>query len=496
MSPDAGAYFSDCSVEKTTSHFGRSVPKGREVEKSIKKQISRLAYGSLEMTVGIVLYKAFSRFLRAIRKESCMDYFNYRNGGLFAEQVAVEKIAAEVGTPVYIYSKATFLEHLRRIQQAYRELDAMICYSVKACGNINILKFLAEAGSGFDIVSGGELYRVLQAGGDPSKIVYAGVGKTDAEIIEALNADIAYFNIESEAELENLIRLAKQEGKNPRAALRVNPDIEYKTHAYLATGKKETKFGVDIERAIKVFADFGKNGAVNLYAIHVHLGTGGKKIDPYVEAVRKILPLIDQLRHRGHTIEALDLGGGYGADYESDTVPSAADYAAGVLPLLKNRNLKLILEPGKSIAANAAILLTRVLYTKQGGSKKFVIVDAGMNDLIRPALYDAFHFIWPAKAEQRFVPPRRSKDLQLAGSEVVDVVGPICESTDFFAKDRPLPPVKRGDLLSIFTAGAYGFSMSSNYNARPRPAEVLVDGDKFSIIRKRETYEDLIAPER
>ena len=435
-----------------------------------------------------------------------MDYFNYKDSNLFAEQVAVEKIAAEVGTPVYIYSKATFLEHLRRIQQAYRELDATICYSVKACGNINILKLLAEAGSGFDIVSGGELYRVLQAGGDPSKIVYAGVGKTDAEIIEALNADIAYFNVESEDELENLIHLVKQEKgkirnpkpeiKNPRAALRVNPDIEYKTHAYLTTGKKETKFGVDIERALKVFADFGKNGAVNLCAIHVHLGTGGKKIDPYVEAVRKILPLIDQLRRRGHTIETLDLGGGYGADYESDTVPSAADYAAGILPLLKNRNLKLILEPGKSIAANTAILLTRVLYTKRGGSKKFVIVDAGMNDLIRPALYDAFHFIWPAKVEQRFVPPRRSRDLQLAGDEVVDVVGPICESADFFAKDRPLPPVKRGDLISIFTAGAYGFSMASNYNAHPRPAEILVDGDKFSIIRKRETYEDLIAPER
>ena len=435
-----------------------------------------------------------------------MDYFNYKDSNLFAEQVAVEKIAAEVGTPVYIYSKATFLEHLRRIQQAYRELDATICYSVKACGNINILKLLAEAGSGFDIVSGGELYRVLQAGGDPSKIVYAGVGKTDAEIIEALNADIAYFNVESEDELENLIHLVKQEKgkirnpkpeiKNPRAALRVNPDIEYKTHAYLTTGKKETKFGVDIERALKVFADFGKNGAVNLCAIHVHLGTGGKKIDPYVEAVRKILPLIDQLRRRGHTIETLDLGGGYGADYESDTVPSAADYAAGILPLLKNRNLKLILEPGKSIAANTAILLTRVLYTKRGGSKKFVIVDAGMNDLIRPALYDAFHFIWPVKVEQRFVPPRRSRDLQLAGTEVVDVVGPICESADFFAKDRPLPPVKRGDLISIFTAGAYGFSMSSNYDARPRAAEVLVDSDKFSVIRKRESYEDLIAPER
>jgi len=428
-----------------------------------------------------------------------MDYFNYKRGKLVAEKVAVEKIAAQVGTPVYVYSKATFLEHLRRIQRAFRSLDATICYSVKACGNVNILKFLAKAGSGFDIVSGGELYRVLQAGGDPAKIVFAGVGKTDSEIIEALNAGIAYFNIESEAELENLIHLAKQQrGKSeiPRAALRVNPDIEYKTHGYLATGKKETKFGVDIERAFKVFADFGKNSVVNLCAIHVHLGTGGKKIDPYVKAVKKVLPLIERLRRQGYTIEALDLGGGYGADYESDTVPSAADYAAEIVPLLENKNLKLILEPGKSIAANAGILLTRVLYTKQGGRKKFVIVDAAMNDLIRPALYDAFHFIWPAKVASKLIPRKRSKDLHLSGTEVVDVVGPVCESADFFAKERRLPPVKHGDLISIFTAGAYSFSMSSNYNARPRAAEVLVAGDKFSVIRKRESYEDLIAPER
>jgi len=425
-----------------------------------------------------------------------MDYFNYRNGKLCAEDVDVERIAAEVGTPVYIYSRATFKEHLRRIQDAYGELDTTICYSVKACGNINILKFLAGLGSGFDIVSGGELYRVLQAGGDPSKIVYAGVGKTDTEIVEALNAGIAYFNIESEAELENLIRLAKQHGKKTKAALRVNPDVDYKTHAFLTTGKKETKFGVDIERALRVFADYGDNPSVKLCAIHVHLGTGGKKIDPYVEAVEKILPLVDQLRSKGHTIEALDLGGGYGADYESETVPSAAEYAAGIVPLLKDKDLKLILEPGKSICANAGILLTRVLYTKQSGTKKFVIVDAAMNDLIRPSLYDAFHFIWPAKVQDELVPQQRNKNLKLAGTEVVDVVGPICESADFFAKDRALPPVNRGDLLCVFTAGAYGFAMSSNYNARGRAPEILVDGSKFSIVRKRESYEDLTALER
>jgi diaminopimelate decarboxylase len=428
-----------------------------------------------------------------------MDNFNYSNGKLFAENVDIETIAAEVGTPAYIYSKATFLDHLRKIQNAYSDLDTTICYSVKACGNINVLKFMAQAGSGFDIVSGGELFRVRQAGGDPSKVVYAGVGKTDKEIVEALKAGIEYFNIESEQELENLIRLTKENSssipKQPKAALRVNPDIEYKTHKFITTGVKETKFGVDIERALQVFADYGSNDAVNLCAVHVHLGSGGKTIDPYVNAVKKILPVIDELRKRGHTVEALDLGGGYGADYESDTVPSAADYGAGIVPLLKDKNLKFILEPGKSICANAGILLTRVLFTKQGGSKKFVIVDAGMNDLIRPALYDAFHFMWPAQVEPALVPPQRSQDLQLDDTEVVDIVGPICESGDFFAQDRSLPPLERGDLLAIFTTGAYGYTMSCNYNARPLAPEVLVDDSNFEIIRKRQTYQDLIAGE-
>jgi diaminopimelate decarboxylase len=355
---------------------------------------------------------------------------------------------------------------------------------------------MADAGSGFDIASGGELYRVLQAGGEPSKIVYAGVGKTDKEIIEALNAGIGYFNIESEAEMENLIRLATQQKKHPKAALRVNPDVDPKTHTYTTTGKKETKFGVDIERARKVFADYGKNKAVKLCAIHIHLGSAGKTVEPYAEAIEKALALIDQLRSDGFTIEAVDMGGGYGADYTTGTSPAAADYAAAIVPLLAGKNLKLILEPGASIAANTAILVTQVLYLKSSGSKKFVIVDAGMNDLIRPPLYNAFHFIWPTKVDKKFVPPCRDRNLQLADTEVVDVVGPICEGADFFAQDRALPPVKRGDFISIFTAGAYGFTMSSNYNARPRPAEVLVDGSKFSIIRKRETYEDLTSLER
>jgi len=425
-----------------------------------------------------------------------MDSFNYRQGKLFAEDVPVETIAERVGTPVYIYSKATFLEHLQKMRQAFSGLDTTVCFSIKACSNINILKFIAQAGFGFDIVSGGELYRAMQAGADPAKIVYAGVGKTDREIIEALDTNIGYFNIESEAELENLTLLAKQHGKTPKAALRVNPDVDPKTHTYTTTGVKETKFGVDIERAERVFEQFGKNPAVRLCALHIHLGSAGHTVGPYVEALQKTLVLVDKLRSKGFTIEAIDTGGGYGADYVTAQSPTAEDYASAIVPLLKGKGLKLILEPGASIAANAAILLTRTLYCKTGGSKKFVIVDAGMNDLIRPPLYNAFHFIWPAQVDNKFVPPMRDKELKIPGVETVDIVGPICEGVDFFAKDRSLPPVKRGDLLSIFTAGAYGFTMTSNYNARGRAAEVLVDGKNFEIIRKRESYEDLIALEK
>jgi len=425
-----------------------------------------------------------------------MDSFNYKNGRLFAEDVDIENIAASVGTPVYIYSKATILDHYEKIKTAFAALDTTICYSIKAAGNINILKIFAGLNSGFDIVSGGELSRAQQVDADMKKVVFAGVGKTDEEIIASLKAGIGYFNIESEAEFENLVKLAKQAGVQTKAALRVNPDVDPKTHKYITTGKKETKFGVDIERALKFFEQYGKNDYVRLCAIHVHLGSGGRTIDPYRLATEKVLPLIDTLRGKGFKIEMLDLGGGYGADYQTDTVPSAADYAKGIVPLLKGKDLKLVLEPGKSIMANAGILLTKVLYLKQGGNKKFVIVDAGMNDLIRPSLYEAFHFIWPAKVEDRFSYVKRTEKLDIKGLEFADIVGPICEATDFFDKDRAIPPVNRGDLLAVFTAGAYGFTMASNYNARPLPAEVLVDGKNFKTIRKRQSYEDMIALEK
>ena len=290
--------------------------------------------------------------------------------------------------------------------------------------------------------------------------------------------------------------MAKKTGQTTKAALRVNPDVDPKTHRYTTTGKKESKFGVDLERARDIFTKYGKNDSVRLCAIHVHLGSAGKTVQPYAEAMQKTLTLIERLRGDGFTIEALDIGGGYGADYETDTAPSAADYASAIIPLARDKNLKLILEPGASIAANSAILLTKVLYLKTGGEKKFVIADAGMNDFIRPPLYGAFHFIWPAAVEERFVPAKRQKELKIDGLELVDVVGPICEGADFFAQDRAIPPLKRGDLISIFTAGAYGYTMSSNYNARPLAAEVLVDGDKFTIIRKRQSYEDLVELEK
>ncbi|MDX2509413.1 MAG: diaminopimelate decarboxylase [Desulfobacterales bacterium] len=425
-----------------------------------------------------------------------MDSFSYKNGRLFAESVDVEAIANQVGTPVYIYSKATFLDHLKKNQTAYADIDTTICYSIKACGNIHILKILAAAGSGFDIVSGGELYRAQQAGADMSKIVFAGVGKTDTEIIEALDAGIGYFNIESEAELENLIKLCKANGKTTKAALRVNPDINYDAHKHTTTGVKETKFGIDIERTLKIYDKYAGNGVVEMSVIHVHLGSGGKTVDPYVNYVKKVLPLVEELRGKGYTIDKLDLGGGYGADYETATVPSAADYAERIVPLLKAANLKLILEPGKSIIANAGIMLTRTVFKKSGGEKNFVIVDAGMNDLIRPCLYEAFHFIWPTKVGENFIPEKRVNGLEMDNTEVVDVVGPICEATDYFAKNRAMPTVEQGDLLAVFSVGAYGFTMASNYNARPMCAEVLVDGDQFRIIRKRQTYKDLIELEK
>jgi diaminopimelate decarboxylase len=426
-----------------------------------------------------------------------MDFFNYKNGELYCEGVAAEKIAREVGTPAFIYSKATLLHHYRQFADAFAPVNATICYSIKSCGNINLCKVLADEGCGFDVTSGGELFRALLAGGDPNKIIYAGVGKTDQEIVEALNAGIAAFNIESEAEIENIDRVAGLAGKKAIGALRINPDVDPKTHIKTTTGKKETKFGVDIERAERVFEQYRDLKNLRIGGLHLHIGSPVYEVRPYIEAVTKANELIDRLTARGHKIECLDLGGGYAVNYRKpDQALPVTEHARALLPLIQGKSYRVALEPGRYISGNAGIMLTRVLYRKTGGQKRFVIVDAGMNDLIRPTLYDAFHFIWPATPGPRNVPASRDADMIPSDGETVDVVGPICESGDFLAQDRPLPPTKRGDLLAVFTTGAYGFAMSSNYNNRPRAPEVLVNGETYRVIRRRETYEDLVAAER
>ena len=426
-----------------------------------------------------------------------MDFFTYKNGELFCEDVPAERIAREVGTPAYVYSKATLLHHYRQVAEAFKPVNATICYSIKSCGNINLCKVLAKEGCGFDVTSGGELFRAMQAGGDPKKIIYAGVGKTDDEIREAINAGIAAFNIESEAEIENIDRIAGEMGKQAIGAIRVNPDVDPKTHAKTTTGKKETKFGVDIERCERVFEQYRNLKNLRIGGIHIHIGSPVYEIQPYVDAVKKVTALIDRLTERGHKIEWLDLGGGFAVNYKKpDQALPVTEHAKALMPLLQGKPYKIALEPGRYIVGNAGVLLTRVLYRKTGGSKQFIIVDAGMNDLIRPTLYESFHFIWPTKPDPKNVLATRDEERAPVDGETVDVVGPICESGDYLAKDRPLPRTKRGDLLCVFTAGAYGFAMSSNYNNRPRVPEVLVDGSNYKLIRRRETYEDLVAAER
>jgi len=426
-----------------------------------------------------------------------MDCFRYRDGELFCEDVPVAAIAEDLGTPVYIYSAATLLEHYRRMAESFAELKPTICFSIKSLANLSILRLLADAGSGFDVVSGGELARAMAVGADPKKLVFAGVGKTDKEINEAVEAGIGLFNVESEAEFENISRLAAAAGKTVRCALRLNPDVyDPKTHTYTATGKKESKFGVDIDRAAEFFRAYGRDEHARLDAIHLHIGSPIYSAEPYVKAITKTLDLMDRLAGEGFTVRTLDIGGGFAADYVAGASPAAADYAAEIVPLLRGRGLEVILEPGRQIAANSGLLLTRVQYVKRGGQKNFLIVDAAMTDLVRPAMYGSEHFVWPARLAAGAAEPERNVSLSAPGGQKVDVVGGVCESTDFLAKDRTLPAMARGDLLAVFSAGAYGFTMSSQYNSRPRAAEVLVEGGKYRVVRPRETYEDLFASER
>jgi diaminopimelate decarboxylase len=452
-----------------------------------------------------------------------MDFFTYHDGRLRCEGLDATDLADRFGTPTYIYSRKTLEDHYDRLAAAFRELNPLICYSIKSCGNLAVCRVLVERGAGMDVVSGGELERAFLAGCPMDKIVYAGVGKTDAEIEASLdgrkslllgggagggtpNPDpsrrgpIGYFNIESEPEFENIAAIARRMGVRAHGALRVNPDVDPKTHVYTSTGKKESKFGVDIERARAFFERYGRDEWLRLDAIHLHIGSPVYETGPYIAAVQKALKLIDDLESRGHRIAALDLGGGFGADYETDKSPPASAYAEAIVPLLRERvrkGLKIILEPGRTISANAGLLLTRVLYVKEGGAgKRFVICDAGMHTLIRPSLYGSFHFIWPAVPGDRFIPERRAEKMDTPGLVTCDIVGPICESGDFLAKDRPLPPVKRGDILAVFTAGAYGMAMASNYNTQPLPAEVLVEGSDARIVRRRQSVADVIGLER
>ncbi len=425
-----------------------------------------------------------------------MDHFAYRSGTLYCEDVDLSALAAEVGTPVYVYSASTLKHHYRALAEAFAPLNPTICFAIKSLSNLSVMRLLAEQGAGFDVVSGGEIFRAARAGADMGKVVYAGVAKTDREIDQAIAAGIGYFNVESEQEFENIARRARQAGQVVQCALRVNPDVDPKTHTYTTTGKKETKFGVDIERAERFFASYGRDEFARLSAIHLHIGSPVNTTEPYVAAITKALAMIDRLAGQGYTIDTLDIGGGFGANYAEDQAPPATAYAKAIIPLLAERGLKVILEPGRQISCNAGVLVTEVQYVKQGGDKQFVIADAAMTDLIRPALYEGWHFIYPVRLGAGEQPPRRTKDFCPPGAVQVDIVGGVCESSDFLGKARMLPPVQRGDLLAVYSAGAYGFTMASQYNSRPRPPEVLVEGESYRIVRRRETYEDLLVGEQ
>jgi diaminopimelate decarboxylase len=408
-----------------------------------------------------------------------MHDFKYRATELYAENVPVRKIAEEVGTPIYIYSHKTLIRHYRAFSNAFNRYPHIICFALKANSNSAILRLLAKNGCGADVVSGGELYLALRAGIPANKIVYAGVGKTADEIRYSLKSRILMFNIESSDELLSINEIAGDMGIKARIALRVNPDIDASTHPYISTGLKKYKFGIPIEYAVENYTLAGTLPNVQIVGIHCHIGSQITKISPFVEAVKRILALAKKLKSLGFEIKYLDIGGGLGIPYDNRITPYPKELAERIIPLIKGSDFILILEPGRAIAGNAGILVTKVLYLKKSTEKEFVIVDGGMNDLIRPSLYEAYHQILPVKKNRR---PKVK----------VDIVGPICESGDFFAKDREINRPLHGDLLAIMSAGGYGFSMSSNYNGRPRPAEVLVKGNKYYVIREREKYKDLV----
>jgi diaminopimelate decarboxylase len=411
-----------------------------------------------------------------------MHHFQHRNGELYAEEVSLREIAARVGTPCYVYSLATLRRHYRVFDDAFAAVPHLICFSVKANSNLAVLRSFVREGSGFDIVSGGELYRALKVGADPQKIVFSGVGKSADEIRAAVRAGILMFNVESPAELDAISAVAGALGVTARVALRVNPDVDPQTHPYISTGLKKSKFGIHIQRSIEDYRRARALPHVEVVGIDCHIGSQLTAIPPFLDAIRRIRHLAERLRAEDFAIRYVDMGGGLGITYNDEQPPEPGEYAAALAEGLHGLEATLVLEPGRVIVGNAGILLTRVLYLKATDEKNFVVVDGGMNDLIRPALYGSYQGI-------QAVRPR-------AGSGfTADVVGPVCESGDFFAKDRTLPPLEAGDLLAVMSAGAYGFVMASTYNSRPRAPEVLVDGGEFHVVRERETQDDLIRGE-
>jgi diaminopimelate decarboxylase len=414
-----------------------------------------------------------------------MDFFDYRRGILHCEGVPLGAVAESLGTPAYVYSLGTVLHHYHRLAEAFRGVDHQIYYSVKANSNLGLMAALAREGCGFDVFSGGELFRVKRAGAAMDKVVFAGVGKTEVEMTLGVRSRIQMFNIESWPEAVQLDAIARRLGRRVVADFRINPDVDAHTHAHITTGTAESKFGVPLAGAVEMYERARRElRNVELSGVHLHIGSQITEREPYREALRRTLRLIDELRDRGHRILTLNLGGGLGIIYRKERTSTAQQFAKAVTPLLRGRGLKLLIEPGRFIVGNAGVLLTRVLYVKPARGKTYVIVDAGMNDLIRPALYGAHHEIVPVDNRGKRPLARR-----------IDVVGPICESSDFLAKDRQMRLPQAGDLLAVRSAGAYGFVMSSNYNTRPRAAEVLVSGTRFEVGRRRETYADLVRGE-
>jgi diaminopimelate decarboxylase len=424
-----------------------------------------------------------------------MDHFRYRDRVLHCEDVPIRTLADTYGTPLFVYSKATLLHHLAQLQQAFAAVEPQICYSIKTNANLHIARVMGQHGAGFDVTSGGELYRALAAGGTGEKIVYAGVGKTDPELRYALDNNVFLFNVESEEELHNLARVAQSMGRSAGVALRVNPDLPPKTHIKTDTSVKGVKFGLDIETVLDVARGVIGNAGVRILGVHMHLGSPILSTQPYKDGAAKALVLIARLREQGHPISLLNMGGGFGIHYRKQEARSAQEFAEVIVPAVQQAKCRLVLEPGRFIVGNAGVLVSRVLYRKESGGKHFLIQDAAMNDLIRPTLYDSFHRIWPAEPPATAPAPPEDYEAEIPGTFPQDVVGPVCESGDFLAKGRNLPALARDDVLVTFSAGAYGMAMSSNYNSRPRAAEVLVDGNSHRLIRRRETYEDLVRPE-